>query len=108
MAKGAQAKSEFYAKIQEIFPNAFMQDAKIMRIPWIENGEQLELKLNLTCAKDILGSGNAAPVVSNNTVSNAGFDWSDDKKEEEIKTPIQEPTQEEKENLAKLLKSLDL
>lgn len=59
MPRGSQAKQEILEKLKEVFPNSFMEDAKILRIPWIENGEQLEVKIQMTAAKNILGSTQA-------------------------------------------------
>ena len=56
MAKGAIAKEEVAAKILELFPNAFKYDKEI-RIPIEENGETVQIKVALTCAKTNVESG---------------------------------------------------
>lgn len=97
MAKGAIAKKEIFDKILAAFPNSFMADEKTLRIPWEENGAPLEIKVTLTAAKDILGE-----------VVEGDFDWADAPEKAEIKAPaaITEPTQEEKDNVQKMLESL--
>lgn len=99
MAKGAIAKKEILEKLKNTFENSFMQDDKILRIPWTEGGEPLEIKVTLTAAKDILGGG-----------ANEDFDWSDSPKADPVEaTPAAAaPTKEEKENVANLLKQLGL
>lgn len=101
MARGAFAKQEIFKKIQEIYPNSFFEDeGKILRIPIQENSEVIEIKMQLTAAKNNLGGEtiesafDASPVVKNS---------------ETIKEKsVLEPTQEEKDNVAKLIASLGL
>lgn len=50
MAKGAEAKQIVMKKILETFPGAFAYD-KELRIPMIEGGEEVQIKVALTCAK---------------------------------------------------------
>ena len=58
MAKGADSKEKVKQKILEIFEGSFVNDKEI-RIPMVENGESLEIKVTLTCAKDVIGGGNS-------------------------------------------------
>ena len=52
MAKGAESKSLVTKKILEIFPNAFLyNNDKEIRIPLTEQGETIEIKVVLSCAK---------------------------------------------------------
>lgn len=103
--KGTQAKEEITKKILEVFPSAFQYDKEI-RIPWTENGEQIQIKLTLTAAKVMVNAGGdvampgntvekvaAAPVQANLDASKAA----------NIETSAAE-----KENLSKLLRSLGL
>lgn len=103
--KGQIAKEEITKKILEIFPSAFQYDKEI-RVPWTENGEQVQIKLTLTAAKVMVNAGGdaaipggtaeevaAAPVQANLDASKA--------------TNI-ETSAAEKENLSKLLRSLGL
>lgn len=50
MAKGALSKEIVMKKILETFPGAFVYD-KELRIPMIEGGEEVQIKVALTCAK---------------------------------------------------------
>ena len=51
-AKGAESKSLVTKKILEIFPNAFLYNSdKEIRIPLTEQGEAIEIKVVLSCAK---------------------------------------------------------
>jgi hypothetical protein len=56
--KGSVAKQEIAQKLFEAFPNAFQHD-KDIRIPWVENGATVEIKIAMTCAKENVG-GNLA------------------------------------------------
>ncbi len=56
MAKGSIAKEQITNKILEIFPNAFIYGGKELRIPIEENGEIVEIKVALTCAKVNVGN----------------------------------------------------
>ena len=50
MAKGSIAKEEITKKILATFDGAFINDKEI-RIPIEENGEIVQIKVTLTCAK---------------------------------------------------------
>ena len=67
MAKGAISKDKVKEKILEVFEGSFVNDKEI-RIPFVENGEQIEIKVALTCAKEVIGGG-AAPASAEATVS---------------------------------------
>ena len=94
-AKGTESKCIIFNKLKEIYPNSFWEDEnKILRIPMNEGGNPIEIKVTLTAAKNILGSGaveSAFPTAS----------------EPVIEKPV-EMTEEEKENVATLLASLNL
>lgn len=100
-AKGAILKGEVAEKIIAAFPGSFLyNDGKEIRINGTENGEPLQIKVTLTCAKVAVESDrlefNDSPVstpTSNVTTT------------ENIP---QEPSQEEKERLATLLQNLGL
>ena len=52
MAKGTQSKQEITKKLLEIFPGSFLYNSgKEIRIPMEEDGEQVQIKIALTCAK---------------------------------------------------------
>ena len=68
MAKGTQAKTEITNKILEVFDGAFINDKEI-RIPWEENGETVQIKVALTCAKvNIENAGEAGAVQQTTSV----------------------------------------
>lgn len=94
-AKGIGSKCIIFNKLKEIYPNSFWEDEnKILRIPMNEGGTPIEIKVTLTAAKNILGSGaveSAFPSAS----------------EPVVESPV-EMTEEEKENVATLLASLNL
>ena len=94
-AKGTESKCIIFNKLKEIYPNSFWEDeGKILRIPMNEGGTPIEIKVTLTAAKNILGSGaveSAFPTAS----------------EPVIEKPV-EMTEEEKENVATLLASVNL
>jgi hypothetical protein len=94
MARGAQAKQEVLKKIKEVFPNLF-EYGKEIRIPMEEDGQRVEIKIALTCAKTNVG-GDDALVESG------------DKTEMEVNAPAAEPSAEEKENIAKLMDRLGI
>lgn len=102
MAKGSILKEEIIQKILETFPGSFKNDKEI-RIVGMENGEELQIKVALTCAKVNVSPGTdvalpgAAPV---QTVSKVL-----PKEEKEV---LVEPTAEEKQNVSDFLKVLGL
>lgn len=95
MIRGTESKSVIFNKLRENYPNSFWEDEnKILRIPMNEGGNPIEIKVTLTAAKNILGSGaveSAFPTTS----------------EPVVEKPV-EMTEEEKENVATLLASLNL
>lgn len=103
--KGAQAKEEITKKILAIFPSAFQYDKEI-RIPWTENGEQVQIKLTLTAAKVMVNAGGdaAVPGGTADKIAAAPVQATLDAP----KTVNIETSAAEKENLSKLLRSLGL
>ena len=52
MAKGAESKKLLQAKILEVFEGAFVvEDGKEIRVPFEEEGSNIQIKLVLTTAK---------------------------------------------------------
>jgi hypothetical protein len=102
MAKGAESKVKVQKQILEAFPGSFLyNDGKEIRVPMSEGGEQVQIKIALTCAKENveIGADNAVPgdfpapkMTAPTPVSTA---------------PVQ-PSTEEKQKVADLLKSLGL
>ena len=102
MAKGQQLKKEIQNKILEAFPGSFLyNDAKEIRICGTEGGELLQIKCVLTCAKENveIGADNAVPGDFPAPKMTAPTPQSN--------TPVQ-PTEDEKQKVADLLKSLGL
>lgn len=100
-ARGTEAKNVIFNKLQEVFSDAFFEEpGKILRIPIEENGERIEIKVQLTAAKTNLSDKESAfsvePVVIPKNSS-----------EKSVSVDI-EPTEEEKENVSKLIASLGL
>lgn len=99
MAKGADSKKRLFDTLIEKFPNSFWEDEnKILRVPFNEGGERVEVKVTLTAAKNNLREDD------NDNIANFGND-SRDKVED--KTSV-EPTKEEIDNIQKMLKALNL
>ena len=92
MARGSSSKEIITKKILEVFDGAFINDKEI-RIPMEEGGETVQIKVALTCAKVNVECGGASPVASS-----------------EPATPAQkvEVTEEEKQNVQKLMAGLGL
>ena len=91
MAKGSIAKAEITKKILECFENSFTYDKEI-RIPIMENGELVQIKCTLTCAKvNVENGGDTAVPGSAPATSSAP-----------------ELTEQEKKDTADLLASLNL
>lgn len=66
MARGTDSKAIVIKKILETFPDSFLyNNDKEIRIPMKENGETIEIKVVLSCAK--------TPVAD---AANAALDWS--------------------------------
>ena len=105
MAKGALAKENIINKILETFEGAFKYDKEI-RIPMMENGEEVQIKVALTCAKTNVDRGEdvaipgASTVKASTTATSATVS--------KVSTTVAEPTEEEKKNVEDLLIKLGL
>ena len=100
MAKGSQFKKEVLNKMLETFSNSFLyNDGKELRICGQENGEDIQLKCVLTCAKvNVEKDGDIAiPGEVENKIP-----------ETKNEKTIVMPTQEEKDNVKNLLESFGL
>lgn len=97
MAKGAIAKKEVISKLKEVFPEMFEYGSKELRIPMMEDGQRVEIKIALTCAKTNVGGDDASVESRVQTL-----DFSNE-------TPANiEPSAEEKQNIAELMSRLGL
>ena len=103
MAKGSLAKEQIFLKILETFEGSFMyNNGKELRIPWDEEGTPVQIKVALTCAKDMVtpeGEVMKAAATAQESVPSATPSFP---------TNLVEPTAEEKKNVEDLLKSLGL
>ena len=102
MAKGQQFKKEVQEKILQLFPQSFLyNDAKEIRICGVEDGQPIQIKVALTCAKENveIGADNAMPGDFPAPKMTAPTP--------ERTAPVQ-PTEAEKQTVADLLKSLGL
>lgn len=98
--KGSIAKEEVAKKILETFEGSFKYEKEI-RIPLMENGEMVQLKCVLTCAKtNVEPNGDVAIPGSTSSEINFGSVPAEEK--------IVEATEEEKATVARLAKMLDL
>lgn len=104
MARGAAAKEEIINRLLSTFEGSFKFDKEI-RIPMMENGEEVQIKVTLTCAKVNVdrGSDAALPGVLQTkdkstvgSISNA------------TDSSLIEPTAEEKANVKALMERLGL
>ena len=103
MAKGAIAKQKVFDKILEVFEGSFMYNGgKECRIPIDEEGTEVQIKVALTCAKD-----NVSP---EGEVMRAAAAPSEEGLVNSFPAPhkIAEVTEEEKQNVEDLLKTLGL
>ena len=104
MAKGAVAKSEIGEKILNTFEGSFYYNSgKEIRIPWNENGTDLQIKISMVCAKDMVDPTGETLVKPAATA-----------KQEDAPTGFPAPkkrvevTEEEKKNVEDLLAALGL
>jgi len=99
-AKGSILKQEIIKKLLEVFPGSFLyNDGKEVRICGNENGEDLQVKVTLTCAKENVAAG-----------SDIDFPSLINVKENLNNTEVvpTQPTQEEKDNVRRLMEALNL
>ena len=85
MAKGSESKELFYKKILETFDGAFLYNGnKEIRIPMIEDGNLIQLKVSVVCAKENVNVGNAGTQVTSSIEPKepaSGMITEDEKKE---------------------------
>ena len=102
MAKGAIAKEAITNKILSSFDGSFI-NGKEIRVPMMENGEELQIKITLTCAKNMVTPvGKSIP--SNSTPSTTSNKIEFEQPQTNI--DLTEPTEEEKQNVEKLIQAL--
>ena len=97
--KGSISKEIVTKKILETFEGSFQYEKEI-RIPMDEEGNQIQLKCVLTCAKTNVEPNSENAIPGEVTPVSAGISADE-------KTFV-EPTQEEKDNVQKLMQMLNL
>ena len=95
-ARGAEAKQIITDKILQTFEGAFIYGGKEIRVPLQENGERVEIKVTLTCAKENVGGNSAFAEPQSETSQPA-----------QASVPAA-PTEQEKANIADLMNRLGL
>ena len=103
MAKGALAKEQIFKKMLEVFDGSFMYNGgKELRIPWDEEGNEVQIKVALTCAKEVVSAdGEVARVAAVAKEEGPISSFPAPRK------PV-EPSDEEKKNVEDLLAALGL
>lgn len=99
-AKGTIAKESIIKTILETFPGSFKYD-KELRIPMVENGEPLQIKITLTAAKNMVDAGGDVAMPGDFAKSETPAQLKQD-------AVIVEPTAEEKANIKNLAEMLGL
>lgn len=100
MARGTESKEAIFKKLQEVYKDAFWEsEGKILRIPLTENGTRVEVKVTLTAAKANLGGDEVASAFGDAAVTPVNVPDT---------AAALEPSDEEKENINKLLQSLGM
>lgn len=101
--KGTILKKEITDKILEVFPGSFLyNDGKEIRIPGMEEGQLIQVKVALTCAKTNVEQ-NGENAIPGEVVSTSQTQSTDSIPQVKV-----EPSQEEKDNVKKLMASLGL
>ena len=95
MARGAEAKQTITDKINQSIEGSFIYGKEI-RVPLQENGERVEIKVTLTCAKENVGGDSAFATPQGETSQPA-----------QASVPAA-PTEQEKANIADLMSRLGL
>lgn len=101
-AKGSVLKKEVAEKILAAFPGSFLyNDGKEIRINGFEDGQPLQIKVALTCAKVAVEGGDDTILPGEKPTGSVASTGVNEK------IP-QEPTQEEKDRLTALLDKMGL
>ena len=98
IARGQLAKQEVMDNILSTFEGSFI-DGKVARIPMYENGELVQIKVQLTAAKDIIDPDGNEPDLDFSQAAPAS------KVEVEV---LKEPTKEELEKTKNFMETLGL
>ena len=107
MARGTESKNIITAKLLETFAGSFIYDKNII-IPMVENGENLQIKIALTCIKTNVSAEDSTPVEFKTTpAANASNELNFED------TPAPSPstvntTPEERANIARLVEKFNI
>lgn len=103
-ARGAESKEKVMETILATFPGAFKYEKEI-RVPMVENGETIQIKVTLTAAKNLIGEGGdvAMPGAEVNS-----FATSPAPAQLKQNAATMYPTEEEKANVKNLMTMLGL
>ena len=104
-ARGSVAKEEITNKILAEFPGSFKFDKEI-RVPVMENGELVQIKITLTAAKVNVENGGDTATPGADLIK--GMTQAVEGQVTDSTTMSIEPTPEEKENVRILLSKLNL
>lgn len=105
MARGATFKTEVFQKIMEAFPNSFLTNGgKELRIYGSEDGEEIQIKVALTCAKVNVEHEGAVST----SMQSAGSSPVAATKSGPTPQPKMEPSAEEKRKASEMLARLGL
>ena len=96
MARGSIAKEAITQKILDTFEGSFVYGKEI-RIPYSEDGNRVEIKITLTCAKENVGGNDNDFTIKQEDAENIM-----------AKAVSAIPTEQEKANIADLMSRLGL
>ena len=96
MARGSIAKEAITQKILDTFEGSFVYGKEI-RVPYSEDGNRVEIKITLTCAKENVGGNDNDFTIKQEDAENMV-----------AKAVSAIPTAEEKANIATLMERLGL
>lgn len=99
-ARGSESKNIITAKLLETFAGSFIYDKNVI-IPMVENGENLQIKIALTCAKTNVESGMDTAIPGAAPQSTPTLKVMDTH-------GVAEVTEEEKQNVLKAMAALGL
>jgi hypothetical protein len=106
-ARGSEAKEFITKKLLETFDGSFLyNNGKEIRIPVTENGESLQIKIALTCAKTNVEQGEDTALPGATKVG--AVESNQNTLQSATASTIAEPTEEEKRNVSELITKLGL
>lgn len=101
--KGSILKKEVTDKILSVFEGSFLyNEGKEIRIPGLEDGQELQIKVSLTCAKTNVNAE------EENSIPGKEIVLTKESSSTTSDNSIQEISQEEKQNIKKMMEALGL